>query len=503
MRALSAFVVLSPIILGGYLTSASAQSVGFEDLSPGALQKPTTDSPGVATGITLGELYTDNLTLGGPDHQNKGGWITEIQPFVNSAFSTPRLSGVLDYMLTGYLYPGNSSYNQLAQNLDAHGKLTILPQHFFLDGTAVYGQEIVNGQRPGGAGAYFLDNNHANVARATLSPYWIQDLGNVGTMSLRYTIGRVAYNDKGISGENRNLLAGVSNSTSKVLQFDVVSPKGRTWGWSLGYSDRRVQWDIGTGVDYAVAKLGTYLQVNTSTRLLADVGKESNFLPDGTIQKWGANFWDVGFDWSNMRDSLKVLVGHRFYGRSAQLSWVHTAALLTMSIRYVEQPTDLTQQLLGQNSGQIIAPPIGASGIPSLRERGVYLMKRVTASADYEMPRGRLSVTLYDERRTNLTSNEIGENVANANVANANVDWRFDVGAFTTLTSTVGWQRYQFTDGEVRYTNSEQLALVHHINPKNFGSVRLRHSSSNVYSATPVDHGYGVNVIFVQWTHLF
>ncbi len=41
------------------------------------------------------------------------------------------------------------------------------------------------------------------------------------------------------------------------------------------------------------------MQVSLNTRLLADVGKENKFLPDGTIDKLGANFWDVGFAWSN------------------------------------------------------------------------------------------------------------------------------------------------------------------------------------------------------------
>src|SRR3546814_7822310 len=60
--------------------------------------------------------------------------------------------------------------------------------------------------------------------------------------------------------------------------------------------------------------------------------------------------WDVGFDWSNTRDNVKLLVGHRFYGRSYQFSWTHTAALLTTAMSYVEQPTDINQQLLGQRS---------------------------------------------------------------------------------------------------------------------------------------------------------
>jgi uncharacterized protein (PEP-CTERM system associated) len=409
---------------------------------------------------------------------------------------------VLDYELTGYAYAGQSGYNQLTQNLNAQGTLTVLPQHLFIDGTATYGSEVINNQLPSASGTFFLNSNRANVGTATISPYWVQDLGDVGTAMLRYSYGRVMYNTHGISGQHGDSLSGIPDITSNAVQLTIQSPQDRNWGWNFGYSDQRIDRNFGQSVEFALAKLGTYLQISTNTRLLADAGKESNFLPDGTVDKLGASFWDAGFAWSNGRDSLKALIGHRFYGRSYDFSWSRNAALLTTAVSYVEQPTDINQQLLGQNPGQIITTPIGIPGLPSLSQQQVYLMKRGTASASYEMPRGRLSATLYDERRTFFLSDNRQEKVANANI-----DGLFNIGALTTFTPTVGWQRYQFQDGLIRYNRYEQLALVHQWNPKNFASLRLRHDSSSVNYVSPAPgvfgRGYGVNVIFLQWTHLF
>src|SRR6185312_9017264 len=278
---------------------------------------------------------------------------------------TPRFSGILDYTMTGYLYAGQSRYNQVAHDLTGRGTFTILPQHFFLDGTVSYRRGIINNELPSGAGTFFLSNNRANIAMGTLGPYWIQDLGRAGTAMLRYTVGRVLYNSRGISGQNAGLLNGIPDVTSKALQFSLVSPEYQTWGWNFGYSDQRIERDFGRNIDYAVVKLGTSWQINDSTQLLADVGKENRFLPNGEVKKLGASFWDTGFEWSNSRDQLKFLVGHRFYGHSSALSWNHTAALLTTTVGYVEQPTDLNEQLLGQNPGQITLSPIGTSYIPS------------------------------------------------------------------------------------------------------------------------------------------
>ena len=58
--------------------------------------------------------------------------------------------------------------------------------------------QVINNELPAGSGTFFLDNNRANVGMGTISPYWLQDLGRVGTMTLRVTRGRVVHDDRGI-----------------------------------------------------------------------------------------------------------------------------------------------------------------------------------------------------------------------------------------------------------------------------------------------------------------
>jgi uncharacterized protein (PEP-CTERM system associated) len=144
-----------------------------------------------------------------------------------------------------------------------------------------------------------------------------------------------------------------------------------------------------------------------------------------------------------------------------------------------------------------VIPPSNIN-LPALTDRRVYLMKRAAVSATYEMPKSRLTVLLYDESRRYFMLDNGREKVANADVS-----WIFDLGPFTTLTPDLGWQRYRFLDGQVNYRRYLQLALVHQIDPGNFGSLSLRNNSSDVFSPIPGAHGYRVNVLFAQWTHLF
>jgi hypothetical protein len=94
---------------------------------------------------------------------------------------------------------------------------------------ATYGREVITNELSSGSGTFFLDNNHANVAAGSLSPYWVQDFGRGGLMLLRYTWGRVMYDDHGISGRNAGLLNGITDSTSNALQFSLSSPEYQTW----------------------------------------------------------------------------------------------------------------------------------------------------------------------------------------------------------------------------------------------------------------------------------
>lgn len=479
--------------------AAPGQQTENSDMQTGTVWQPTLDDPGWVWGVTLGELFTDNLKLAPSGKPKQSGWITEIQPFFKAAYRGPHFSGLVDYRLTGYLYEEPASHTQLAQNLEANGKLIIMPQHFFIDGSALYGRAIINNELSAGSGSFFLNGNQTNVAVGSLSPYWLQDLGNVGSMTLRYTRGRVVYNNRGIPTENRTLLNGIPNVTSNTAQFSLVSPESQTLGWNLGYTEQQLNPDFGSSLTFAVAKLGSSLQVSNNTRLLADVGKESKFLPDGTMQKLGAPFWEAGFEWSITRNKFRVMAGHRFFGRSFQLSWMHQASLLTTDLTYVEQPTSYNQQLLGMNSETGAPLPINVGpAIPSLTELQPYLSKRLSASAVYTMPRSALRVSVYDESRTYFVQNSREERVANAGVS-----WLFNVGAFTTITPSIDWLRYQFRSGQISYSHYEQLAVVHQINAKNFCSLQLRHESSKVYSGVPGAHGYNANVIFLQWTHLF
>lgn len=487
-----------PVGTNSQTTDYGEQSTDPTDPPPGVVRQPTLEFPGVVTGITLGELYTDNLRLAGDNQPKKSGWITVVEPFIKAAYSSQRLSGVFDAKLTGYLYAGDSSNNQLAQHLKTNGTLTVVQQHLFLDGAATYGRAIINHERPAGSGTFFLTNNRANVATLMLSPYWVQSLGRVGTMSLRYTRGRVMYNRSGISGTNDNQF-GMPDIRVYGLNFGIVSPKSQTWGWALTYAGKRIKSDRNLSLHFATAKAELSRSFGLHSRVLVDAGKENRYWPDGRVDTLGARFWDVGYSWNDPRNTFLLKGGHRFYGHSAKLDWMHEASRLTTHVAYEERPTDLNQQLIGGYSNLGIYAPGGVEGVPSLLEHRIYLMKRASASADYLMSNGLLSLKLYNETRDYFL-----RNTGHETVSDAHLSWRIDLGPLTMVTPTLGWRRYRFSDGKISYTRYIQLAATHEFNTRDSISLRLRHESRSAHEvAMSRTLGYEANVIFLSWTHLF
>lgn len=516
MRTSSIPVVLSSLVLAGWFAPALAQDamsvspvvVAQPDSSPqvagaaqlpgGLVSQPSLTNPGIVAGYTLGELYTDNLRLAGDGEPKQSSWITVLQPFVRAAYNGNRLTGSINYTLTGYHYASHSNYDQLAQDLNASGTLAIVKRHLFVQGAATYGRQIINSEAPSGSGTFFVNGNRANVATAFLSPYWVQQLGRLGTMTVGYSEGRVVYNQRGVSGRNGNALLGISNVTSYGLNFSLVSPKDLAWGWALTYQGQRLKPDNGTSLRFARAQLELSRQFGMHNRVLADFGKENRYLPDGTVKQLDATFWDVGYAWADALNTFELKGGHRFYGRSAELSWDHRATRVTTHVGYVEQPTDLNQQLMGSATSIGTTVPLGTSGIPSLLERRVYLMKRASASVDYTMSQGALTLTLYNESRDFFLRGAGHETVSNASLA-----WRMDLGATTTFTPTFGWQRYRHPDGSIQFLRYAQFEAVHKFGRRDFLNLRLRHASRNADAITPGGRNYTVNVVYLSWTHLF
>lgn len=525
MRARQIAIAVSAVLMGGWLTVAGAQDLGagdganvgttptmdmpawqiqtFGNLPQGIVTQPEPGAPGVVAGVLVGELYTDNLGLNYSGQPRQSDWITVVTPFVRAARSGPRFSGVVNYSLTGYAYSDNSSSNRVAQDLDAIGRLTLVPQHFFLDGFAKYDHENIDNYIPPGYGTFYLGTNRTNVGVAQLSPFWQQDFGQVGLMTIRYSLGRVVYDRSGGYSSSGFSSAGylLPNVTSNGLQFKLTQPRDAKLGWDVNYASQVLSPSYGADVRFQTLTAGVWYRVNQTLRFLGDLGRENNYRADGTARGLGATRYDVGLEWDTPQNHVLLKVGHRFFGPSSEFSWTHTASRLSTVLRYQQRPTDINAELLEQNIGPGVVWPVNVNQpYPNLtaRGQGLYIMRRGSFEMNYEMANSDLSVGAYNEIRDYFVPNTGPERVAQANIA-----WKFILGARTTLTPSIEWQRFRYPGGLESDPRTEQLALMHQFTLHDFATLRYRHGAWDYEQFMAPTNNVAVNVFYAQWIHLF
>lgn len=435
--------------------------------------------------ITVGEIYTDNLFLSPPGSPDKDDeFITEIQPGFKLNYVAPQLTGNIDYNLQGLIYAEHSGENHVYNQLDANATLAAVPNFFYIDGTTIYDQQIINPEEPAGSSNIFgVNNNRTNVSATTLSPYLMHDFGPVGIATLRYAYGRTMYSGRNIPDANSNT---VLFSLARQPQYGDLT-------YNISYLHQRLDPDRGRDVSFEQAQLGLQYQVGGHTQLLANVGKENTFRRDGTVDELGSTFWSAGFRLAYPLNDFKVLVGHRFYGRSYDLEWRHEAARATTHLEYTETPTDFNRMLLNRSRRGLVNSQLPEAVLPSLLDRHIFILKRVAATATYHFSRSDLTVNLYDERREYVTLTR------HARAQGGHIDWRFNLGLRDAFTPSFGYRRYRFRDGQTNYTTRGQLDWTHNLSRSMTMDVAVRTERRNANEGRE----FRVNTALVELTKLF
>jgi hypothetical protein len=180
------------------------------------------------------------------------------------------------------------------------------------------------------------------------------------------------------------------------------------------------------------------MPVGLRTRLTGTVGQESDVGEDSSAGGLDANFWFIGVEWNpNELESLDARVGNRFYGTAYEFNYSRRGARGELGLSYTEEPTTAAG-VLGSDDAFLPGAPPG--GRPTLDTR-VFLQKRLTGRADYELTRSRISASIFASER--IYQDEAGGE-ENDFGARLNYDW--DLAPRTTLGADIGWERREFDD---------------------------------------------------------
>jgi len=153
--------------------------------------------------LTLQEAFNDNVFQ--TEFDRRWDLITYVTPGLAIYGDTQNVQLRFNYAPSLIYYMRNSSLNQLAQNLNAIGDVTLWQDHLYLDVRASVGVGSASGSTPGlgfgGGGPGQASTNQTPIAQNGLnrnnssqntsfaaSPYFLQSFGDYGNLKLGYTI---------------------------------------------------------------------------------------------------------------------------------------------------------------------------------------------------------------------------------------------------------------------------------------------------------------------------
>jgi hypothetical protein len=269
--------------------------------------------------------------------------------------------------------------------------------------------------------------------------------------------------------------------------------------WDTTYHHDRVQYDIADPFEYdqAYAELG--IRVVRGFRLIAQAGVETDPLRHRSTGGFDEAIYKGGFEWhEGDRSEVRVLVGHRFFGRTYEGLWHYTGRILEGNVSYTEGPTTQAQNTVVRS---ITAPgdiPPGLNQDLSRITSDVYLVKTLNGTIAL---RGRLTDIFLAgnwERRDYVYLGNIEDKYKGASLL---VNRR--LGRRVTVSATASYTDASLREGDLyterRYSISLQRQIGRKTNLVLSGNRTERTRSSQPYTANWVL--LGVEVSFADTNH--
>jgi uncharacterized protein (PEP-CTERM system associated) len=371
----------------------------------------------------LRETYTDNVSLAA-DELATSQLVSELSAGFTLANNGPRLKLLADYELHRYAYSDQpqAGTNQSQRQFRADAKARLVDDLLYFDGNASIGQQAISAFGPQPSGNGYASANRTEIKTYRVSPYLAHRFGAFASSELRYT------RDAVDSGS-----VGLGNTRGDTVALNVASGEVfRTLGWGLQYTRQQLDDSIAQDSTSENALASLRYRISQGFSLTANGGYDKYDYQSLGGKTRGAS-WSTGFLWTpSLRTSIQASVGKRYFGSSKSLLATHRSRRTVWSVNYNDAVTTTRSQFLlpatidtaalldvlftptfpdPQARQQAVDAYMRATRLPaSLADSINYLsnrfilQKQLQASAAFIGARSSLVLSVFDTRRTALSS---------------------------------------------------------------------------------------------------
>ena len=350
----------------------------------------------VTPSISLGQTVTDNR-VDGTNPSGAAESITTLEAGVRLANRGGRISGNVDYSLTGVMYARDSRSNDLQNRLQANVLGELVERRLFVEALASISQQPISALEQQTPDGIVRTRNRTEVSSLALRPRLESRLGSDVDLQMQAAL----------SSTDTGGAEATSDSTNLSGSFKLASSTAGKFGWSLDGTRNYVDFDQGRRTVDDRVTLGLSLRADVDWLLRLRGGMEANNFRR-TEGKSQYENWGAGFLWTpSARTRMAVDADRRSFGHS------HTVSLEHRSRQSVWRYTD--SQDVTRGAADTAATLVGAFDLfnqlyvsqepdPVLREQLVdSLLQRNNLRRDSQVPVGFLTSAVTLQRRQELS----------------------------------------------------------------------------------------------------
>lgn len=328
--------------------------------------------------LGAGASWTDNIDLS-PPGVTSDAEIWQLLPGIHVKHDGEALQATLDYELQGYQYSGSQRGHDIYQSGNLYGEGTLVRDWLYVDAGAAANQSVGDPTVPASVGLLFPTGNIVDQTSASGAPVlrhkfaWFQ-------LEASYQWGFVKSKPVGTVAEQ------LWNASSQDGSFKLSSPDAKaalTWDTLYQRQETTYTQVVAPRWLYELAQAELGWLVAPPLRLLAQGGTETDLARSVVDGGLNSPFWLGGFDWSaGSLDELRLMAGHRFFGKTFQGNLRHRSRLLTVQVSYSETPTTGANGAMPQAVAEslVIIPGTTPLGIPRVTP-DAYVLKKLDARA--------------------------------------------------------------------------------------------------------------------------
>ena len=392
--------------------------------------------------VSLAGIYSDNVSLAPPGSE-EDELVMQLAPSIALTRASERLDVAFNYGLQSLSYQNESDRDETFHQADAFVLAELVRSHFFVEVNSALSQQIVDPEGAFTPSNIPLTANRTDSVDGELAPYWLQPLGGVGDLELRYERGAVRYDDPPPAlAEVR--LQDLDRQQGIVRLTSPARRTGTTWG--LNYRYDRQEFEDFSEVEFEEASAELGYKVSHSVRVFAIGGKESDWQEHRSAAELDDPFWEAGLAYvTPERDDLYVSIGERTFGTALKLTWLHTFRGVVAHLRYFEQPSTNAQTRFDGYGAPL---QVTEAGLDRPDDASVFLRKRFESGVTLDRGRSVWTLELYGEERSDRVDDPADPlRLGTERSRGTSAGWRWQVGSRTDLDLGADWARSEFDDG--------------------------------------------------------